>query len=261
MEKYLNIIDKFVKEMEYDINPHFLGIYFYGSSLTGFADENSDIDLHVIFDNTDSSHIYRGIHYIDGNKIEYFEKCINDLYLSVDNDIKERNIAWYSMLGCSKILYDKTGLLNKLKNYTLDAYKNGLPKLDNEDIAEYIAIINNRIEKLRIACNNDDGNFYNLYHLTIEKIRRLHHSINGYPVINTSKIYKIYKNDEYRKSYYPGEFVSDEFKNMYFDLIEDRNNDKEVLLNNIEKFYSYVKNGISLPKDNYKIKIKSRNIK
>lgn len=34
MTKYLNIIDKFVKEMDYHINPHFLGIYFYGSSLT-----------------------------------------------------------------------------------------------------------------------------------------------------------------------------------------------------------------------------------
>ena len=261
MEKYLNIIDKFVKEMEYDKNPHFLGVYFYGSSLTGFANENSDIDLHAIFDSSDITHIYRGIHYIEGNKIEYFEKCINDLYLSVENDIKERNIAWYSMLGCSLILYDKTGLLYKLQQYTIDSYKKGLPKLDDEDILEYIAIINNRIEKLRIACNNNYGNFYNLYHLTIEKIRRFHHSINGLPVINTSKIYKIYKNDEYRKTYYPGEFVSEEFKNMYFSLIEDRSSDKKILLEKIENFYNYVKNGMDLPKDNYKIKIKSRNIK
>ena len=32
-----------IKEMEYDKNSHFLGIYFYGSSLTGFANENSDL--------------------------------------------------------------------------------------------------------------------------------------------------------------------------------------------------------------------------
>lgn len=260
MEEYLNIIDKFVKEMKYDINPHFLGIYFYGSSLTGFANENSDIDLHVVFDNFDKEHIYRGIHYIDGKRIEYFEKCIDDLYLSVKNDIKERNIAWYSMLGCSLILYDKTGSLNKLKEYTLNVYKDGLPKLDNQDIMEYISIINNRIEKLKIACKNDDGNFYNLYHLTIEKIRRLYHSMHGFPTINTSKIYKVYKNDEYRKTYYPGEFVSDEFKNMYFNLIEDRDSDKNKLLDNIIKFYNYVKDGINFPIGNYRLKIKSRNV-
>ena len=261
MDMFLNIIDKFVKEMDYEINPHFLGVFFYGSSLTGFANENSDIDLHIVFDEDDDTHIYRGVHYIDGKRIEYFEKCINDLYLSVKNDFKDRNIAWHSMLVNSMILYDKTGSLNKLKEYTLDVYKDGLPKLDNQDTMEYISIIDNRIEKLRIACKNDDGNFYNLYHLTIEKIRRFHHAINGYPTINTSKIYKVYKNDEYRKTYYSGEFVSEEFKNMYFSLIEDRDNDKNKLLNNIELFYKYVKNGISLPKNNYKIKIKSRNIK
>ena len=259
MDDYLDIIDKFVKEMEYETNPHFLGVYFYGSSLTGFANENSDIDLHVVFDDSDKTHIYRGVHYIEGKRIEYFEKCINDLYLSVENDFKDRNIAWHSMLGNSMILYDKTGLLNELKVHTLDVYKDGLPKLDNQDIMEYISIIDNRIEKLRIACKNDDGNFYNLYHLTVEKIRRFYHSINGYPTINTSKIYKVYKNDEYRKTYYRGKFVSDEFKNMYFKLIEDRSDDKSKLLNSIESFYDYVKAGISLPKCNYRIKIKSRN--
>lgn len=261
MEKYLDIIDKFIEEMNYKKNPNFLGVYFYGSSLTGFANENSDIDLHIVFNNDDPTHIYRGIHYIENKKIEYFEKCINDLYLSVDNDIKERNIAWYSMLACSKILYDNKGELNKLKQYTINAYENGLPKLDEQDTMEYIAIIDNRIEKLRIACENDEPNFYHLYQITIEKIRRFYHSINGLPKINTSKIYKIYKNDEYRKSYYPGEFVSDEFKNKYFALIENITDDKKTLLKNLEEFYLFVKDGRSLPKENFKIKIKSRNLK
>ena len=98
MDNYLRIIDKFVKEMNYEKEAHFLGIYFYGSSLTGFANEFSDIDLHVVFDNSDLTHIYRGVHYIEDKRIEYFEKCINDLYLSVDNDIKERNIAFLKIL-------------------------------------------------------------------------------------------------------------------------------------------------------------------
>lgn len=259
MNNYLHIINNFVKEMNYDKNPHFLGIYFYGSSLTGFSTENSDIDLHIVFDNSDPTHIYRGVHYIGNKRIEYFEKCINDLYLSVKNDIKERNIAWYSMIVTSKILYDKKGELEKLRIYTSNVYKNGLPKLDDQDIMEYISIIDNRMEKLRIACENDESNFYHLYQITIEKIRRFYHSINGLPKINTSKIYKIYKNDEYRKSYYPGEFVSEEFKKMYFNLIEDINSDKKTLLKNLTNFYLYVKNGRKLPNKNFKIKIKSRN--
>lgn len=261
MNKYLEIIDKFINKMEYRNNIHYLGTFFYGSSLTGFNTENSDIDLHIIFDNSDKEHIYRGICDVDGIKIEYFEKNINDLYLSVSNDIKERNGSWYSMLGTSKIIDDKTNKLQELQEYTLNIYKKGLPKMEEQDIMEYIAIINNRMEKLKLLYLSDDPSFYSLYYITIEKIRRFYHSINGFPKINTSKIYKVYKNDNYRKTYFPGDFVSDNFKNMYFNLIETTNKDKKELFDNLEKFYLYVKAGRELPKDNYKIKIKSRNLK
>lgn len=261
MNNYLEIIDKFINKMGYRDNIHYLGTYFYGSSLTGFNNKNSDIDLHIIFDNSDIKHIYRGIYYIDGIKIEFFEKNINDLYLSVRNDIKERNGSWYSMIGTSKIIDDHTSELKELQKYTLKVYKKGLPKMEEQDIMEYIAIINNRMEKLRLLYMNEDPSFYSLYYITIEKIRRFYHSINGFPKINTSKIYKVYKNDDYRKTYFPGDFVSDGFKNMYFNLIETTSRDKKELFDNLEKFYLYVKAGRELPKDNYKIKIKSRNLK
>jgi hypothetical protein len=133
--------------------------------------------------------------------------------------------------------------------------------MEEQDIMEYIAIINNRMEKLRQLYMNDDPSFYSLYYVTIEKIRRFYHSINGYPKINTSKIYKVYKNDDYRKTYFPGDFVSDDFKNMYFNLIETASRNKKELFHNLEKFYFYIKDGRELPKGNYRIKIKSRNLK
>ena len=260
MQEILKTINKFIDEMGYINNPHFLGVYFYGSSYSGFAENDSDIDLHVIFDDFDKTHIYRGVHFIENTKIEYFEKCISDLYLSVDNDIKERNIAWHSMLATSYIVYDKTGELAELQKYTLNAYKKGLPKLDEQDTYEYISIIDNRMQKLKKAYEQNSPHFYHLYHITIEKIRRFYHSINGLPRINTSKIYKIYQNDEYRKSYYPGKFVSQEFKDIYFDLINPNIQDKQKLYEKLLNFYNYVKAGKSLPNKNYRIKIKSRNI-
>lgn len=259
MKNFEQIINEFIEQMQYKQNEHFLGVYFYGSCLSGFNNDNSDIDLHIVFDNTDKYHIFRGIHYLNGNKIEYFEKTINDLYLSIDNDISDRNIAWKNMVAESQIIYDKTGELKKLQEYAKQKYSNGLPKLDMQDILEQIAIINNRMEKLKILKQENNESFYHLYHITIEKIRRLHHSINGYPKINTTKIYKVYKNDDYRKSYYKGEFVGQEFKNMYYELITDMSFDNKKLLQKLEEFYDYVKNGIDLPKGNYRIKIKSRN--
>lgn len=261
MNKFEVFIDKFIEEMKYKEDEHFLGVYFYGSCLSGFNNSNSDIDLHIVFDNSNETHIYRGVYYIDNNKIEYFEKPINDLYLSVDNDILDRNIAWKNMLAESKIIYDKNGELKKLQEYAKEKYNKGLPKLDLQDTMEQIAIINNRMDKLKILSEEDSENFYHLYHITIEKIRRFYHSLNGYPKINTTKIYKVYKNDDYRKSYYQGDFVNEEFKNLYYNLITDTNKNKKILFQNIQNFYDYVKNGIDLSKGNYRIKIKSRNNK
>lgn len=257
MDKYLDIINKFILKMGYTNNDHFLGIYFYGSCLTGFNNKESDIDLHVIFDNSDLEHIFRGVCYIDGMKIEYFEKCISDVYLSVKNDIKECNWSWYSMIGKSYIVMDKNDELKKLQEYTLDIYKN-IEGIDEEDIYEKISIINNRFSKLKKCLDEDSPNFYSLFYITVEKVRRFYHSIHGFPKINTSKIYRVYKDDEYRKSYFPNEFVSDHFKNIYLSIIESNDLDKKRLFRLLEKLYLYVLDGRSLDKE-FRIHIKSRN--
>ena len=168
------------------------------------------------------------------------------------------NGSWYSMLGTSKIIEDKNDKLLELKKYTLAIYSKGLPKMDNQDIMEKISIINNRMKRLKKLSLDNSPNFYSLYYITIEKIRRFYHSIHGLPKINTSKIYRVYKCDEYRKSYFPGEFVSDEFKKLYFDLIETEERDKKVLFEKLEKFYDYVKDGRKLDGE-FRLKIKSRN--
>lgn len=257
MDKYLDIINKFINKMNYKNNSHFLGVYFYGSCLTGFNDSFSDIDLHIIFDDNDLKHIYRGVCYIEGVKIEYFEKCILDVYLSVKNDIKECNWSWYSMIGKSMIICDTKDELKKLQQYTLNVYENILC-MDEEDIYEKISIINNRMDKLKKCYLEDSANFYSLYYITIEKIRRFYHSIHGFPKINTSKIYKVYKDDNYRKSYFPNKFVSSEFKKLYFSLIETDSRDKKELYEKLDIFYKYVLDGRCLPEE-FRIHIKSRN--
>lgn len=80
------VIKIFIQKMKYLENEHALGCFFYGSFLTGYNNSNSDIDLHIIFDNSDSKHLIRGNMHINGMRIEYFEKPINDLYLSINND-------------------------------------------------------------------------------------------------------------------------------------------------------------------------------
>ena len=253
------IIMHFIDKMDYLNNEHVLGCFFYGSFLTGFNNTNSDIDLHIIFDNTDPKHLIRGNDSINGLRIEYFEKPINDIYLSVDNDFNNQNNAMLSIIGTSSIIFDKTGDLHKLQQYALEKFSNPLPPLEVEDAREYVSILNNRMEKLENAANNNDPYFYHLYHLTIEKIRKFYHKLNGMPEVQTSKVFKVYTDEEYRKSFYKDNIPEEEFVAMYLDATTDTSTDMQSKLNKVKELFNYAKRNVSLNSDRYRILIKSRN--
>ena len=66
-----------------------------------------------------------------------------------------QNNALLSIIGTSKIIFDKTGELKKLQKYTLNKFSKPLPPLEKEDAREYVSILNNRMEKLNKAFEDD----------------------------------------------------------------------------------------------------------
>lgn len=253
------IIKKFIKSMEYLENNHVLGVFFYGSFLTGYNNKKSDIDLHVIFDDEDSKHLIRGTKYIDGIRIEYFEKPISDLYLSVDNDYLNQNNALLSIIGTSKIIFDKNGELKKLQEYALNKFSKPLPALEKEDAREYVSILNNRMEKLNKAFEDDSPYFFHLYHLTLEKIRKFYHRLNGLPEVQTSKVFRVYTDENYRKSFYKENIPEQEFIDLYLDAIADSSLNKTNMINKANQLYAYARRNVELEDEEYRILIKSRN--
>ncbi len=256
-----DIIFKFINKMDYLNNEHVLGCFFYGSYLTGYNYPNSDIDLHIIFDNSDPKHLIRGNDNIDGIRIEYFEKPLNDIYLSIDNGFNNQDNAMLSIIGTSTIIFDKNGDLYKLQQYAADKFSKPLPSLESEDAREYVSILNNRMEKLEKAANEDRPYFHHLYHLTIEKIRKFYHRLNGMPEVQTSKVYRVYTDEAYRKSFYKDNIPEEEFINMYLDAISDTSTDIQAKLAKVKRLFEYAKRNVSLDGDTYRILIKSRNEK
>lgn len=253
------IIDKFIKSMEYLENNHVLGVFFYGSFLTGYNNKKSDIDLHVIFDDVDLNHLIRGTKYIDGIRIEYFEKPISDLYLSIDNDYLNQNNALLSIIGTSRIIFDKNGELKKLQEYALNKFSKPLPALEKEDAREYVSILNNRMEKLNKAFEDDSLYFFHLYHLTLEKIRKFYHRLNGLPEVQTSKVFRVYTDENYRKSFYKENIPEQEFIDLYLDAIADSSLNKTNMINKVNQLYAYARRNVELEDEEYRILIKSRN--
>ena len=248
---------RFVNEMDYLNNKHVLGILFYGSYLTGLNTNNSDIDLQIIFDNEDHNHFIRGNKIIDGTRIEYFEKPIEDIYLTVNEDYINQNNATLTIYGTSKIIYAKDNQVKLLQEYIVNKFSTPLPPLSDDEAKEQVSIINNRMEKLQKYAETDSPYFEHLYHLTIDKIRKFYHKSIGIPKISTSKVYRIYTDEDYRKSVYK-ENPEQEFINMYLNLITTNCENKLLKLQMIKDFYNYATRNINLG-NNYRILIKSKN--
>ena len=251
----LEAITKFIEKMGYTSNEHFLGAIVYGSSLTGFNTETSDIDLHIIFDNSDPNRIIRGESLVGGKKIEYFEKTIEDVYLMAENEFSNQNNASYSIIGKGEIVYERKGALTNLQKYVINRFKDNLPPLNIDEAREQISIIDNKIQKLENLAKDDSSYFNHLYHIVLEKMRKTHHRIIGISKIPTSKVHKIYTDEAYRKSTYKTNPAHD-FVEDYLNLVT-QGKDKKQMLESLKSFYNKVKQNIELG-DEYRIPIKTK---
>lgn len=256
---FRNAIIDFLNKMGYIENKNCEGIVFYGSYSTGFYNDKSDIDLHIIFNNNDPEKIIRGIDTVDGFRIEYFEKPLDDLYGRAICDFNNQSNVLLSMIGHGKVLFDRNGEIKKLQDYIINLYSNVLPGLNDNEIYEQIAIINNRLIDLERLGKTNDEYFTHLYHLTVEKIRKFYYRKNGFPEIPTSKVLDFYKDDTYSKTIFkitpPVEFI----QLYYACLDESKSNVERIII--IKNLFNYVKGDYSLNPNRSRILIKSRNKK
>lgn len=253
------IIQEFIKKNNYLQNEHVLGILFYGSYKYGLNNQNSDIDLHIIYDDSNPNHLIRGNAFINGTRIEYFEKTINEIYNEVEDGYANQDNATESIIGKSEIIYEKDNSMQDLQAHVLDKFKNGLPHLTENEAKEQVSIINNRMEKLKKYAEEDSYFFEHLYHLTIEKIRRFYHNLNGMPRIETYKGFKLYQDKKYQEMFSIHHIPDRKFLEMYFELIQSQGDSKTEMFEKLKEFYDYSKRTVEFDEHNYRIPIKSKN--
>ncbi len=198
MEKFTDIINKFVNKMGYLKNANLEGIVWYGSSQTGFANSCSDIDLHIVF--SDLTNEVRGSDFIDNYRIEYFEKTLSSLYQKVDYEFNHQSNAMVSMFAYGTVLLDKRGNIKKLQEYIKRTYSAPMPCLNEEETKEQIAIINNFFDDLNYYIETNDLYANHVFHLTLERIKDLYFAINALPGVSRTKALKTMLNDNYRNA-------------------------------------------------------------
>lgn len=79
------------------------------------------------------------------------------------------------------------------------------------------------------------------------------------PEVQTSKVFRVYTDEGYRKSFYKENIPEPEFVSLYLAAISDVSLNKEEKLDKVNKLFEYSKRNVKLNEEDYRILIKSRN--
>jgi len=247
---FTNIINKFVNKKGYTDNKNIEGIIFYGSSQTGFNNDFSDIDLHIIFNNEIKEEV-RGSELIDNVRVEYFEKSLKSMYQKSLNEFKNQGNAVVSMIVHGIVILDKNGRIKELQDYIKKLYSLPMPCMEEEKIKENIAIINNFFDDLINMIETNDIYSEHVYHLTLERIKDLYFSMNGLPGVSRTKALKVMLNEKYRNAI-KKENPPKEFIELYLKCLDNAKDIKE-RFNYIKELFNYTTKDINFDKNNHRI--------
>jgi predicted nucleotidyltransferase len=110
LSKFEKVLKKFVaKQIK---NQHVVGILVTGSYVHSTPDKNSDLDIHVVLD--ESKFRERGNTWIDGIEIEYFINPICQIKAYYKEEVGEKPPHTAHMFANSLILFQKGGALDEL---------------------------------------------------------------------------------------------------------------------------------------------------
>ena len=216
-------LNEFIKG--YKDDPEVEAILLVGSYAVGNQNDKSDIDVYVIL-NDEAKWRERGNKLVNGYLIEYFINPVYKVREYLLEDKRGHGGAMANMLINGKVLYDKNGIVDKLRNEAIVAVQ----------VEEYEK---NPIRYYACWCAFDEyeaAEYHNemQYYLCLKYLIEAYLGNNGYCILPEHKIEKFFRNDEYRNRYNIGKFPNNEFNLMVIKCFDEPNYE------NLKVLYDYV---------------------
>lgn len=246
------IISDFLKDQGYLNDPNVEGVIFYGSYQTNTNTDSSDIDIMIIYSDESNKEAIKGYKKYKGYDFEYFERTLSSLYKRAEYDYIHFEDTLYSSVGYAELLIDKNQKLKKLQNYVLTKYKEGLPKLEDDEKMNLAKSLHKSMERLYKMREISNPYFSIFYGITLEQIRNYYHKLNGFSNISTANVCKLYTNEKIQRAQHKN-LPENKFIELYLKCVNN------VEYKNILELYSYVIRDIKDSVDFYNIRIKLGN--
>lgn len=231
-------LNKFIQK--YKKNKNVEAILLVGSYAVNNEDKYSDIDVYIIMNNN-IKYRKRGNKRIDNYLIEYFVNPLYKVPAYIKEDKRGHGGPMANMIINCKVLYDKNGIIPKLKKQA----KKALSKKNKKDNLKYYAA----------WCAYDDyqaAKYHNdmQYYLCLKYLLEAYLYNNDYQIPPELKYERFFKDEEYRKKYNFHKFPSNEFNILAINCFNKPNK------NNLKKLYEYVIQDGNFDINNFELKNK-----
>ncbi len=219
------LLERFLEETNYLEKDEILLIIAYGSRLTNSYTSSSDLDIFVVTEHN----TFTAARLIDGYKIEIHGFQIDELKQDIMYVNTSRNSYLKSVLKTGKIIIDKINLYEQL--CTLLDYQIKKSRNLNEN---YIEIVENYCTSFLL---NEEKYKDVYYFLALEFLRKLYHAKENCSIIQSTKVYDLYNDEEKAKKYFL-KLPKKEFIETYLQALKEtnRNEQKKFIISFLKQF-------------------------
>ncbi len=189
------------------------GALVAGSYVWGCPTKYSDIDVHIVLsDKVDWRE--RGNKIVDGFLIEYFANPSSQIRSYMREDYGQSRKVDARMFSKGRVLFDKSGVLKKLRQKANEEMKRKLHKLRGMklELAKYV--LWDHLDNLRDLQGQKSPNFRLLYDLLLEKIISTYAKFLGAEIAAPAKLYAFFSDESFRKAYDMPGFPDKRFSRM-----------------------------------------------
>lgn len=230
MKNWEKALATFLKQ--YENKPFFEGALLCGSYCSGNQNKFSDIDVYILI--ADNQHWReRGNTRINGFLIEYFTNPIYRIREEFQQDLQKGRTTSAGMFAYGKILVDKNGLVQSLKNEALAVLKKPMPKYKPTDLAFDFYVAWNSMDELK-SLAREKRSLSLVYNHLLENLITLYFKGKRIPQLPLTKIEKIFSDPIYAEKYHPQKLPDKKFISLFLLALQEQQ------IKNAQKLYDYV---------------------
>lgn len=224
MQKQVNWEDslkKFLKKWEN--KKEVIGIIVCGSYITGNPSSHSDVDTHILLD-ANTTWRERGNEIIDGILIEYFASPTKRYHEYLEDDLKSRKKVTAHMFSTGKILFDKTGELRELVQYSKEYMKRENIKQNNIQIELAKYQVWDMCDNLEEVFEAKSEEFLFVFYNFLDDLFEIYAEFLQFNSVPVNKLRRLLINEKDKKKYHVDNFPDEEFVRLLISSMGTKEN-------------------------------------